>query len=63
MSHQIENSNKEIKLLKQQHRNSGVEKYNHQNKNFSREAGSTKDLSWQKQISKIKDRSISIHRE
>ena len=26
--HQIENTDKEITLLKQQHRNSGVEKYN-----------------------------------
>lgn len=31
MLHQIKNTYKEVKLLKQQHRNSGVEKYNNQN--------------------------------
>lgn len=36
MSHQKENINKEIKLLKQQHIETGVEKYNNQNENFTR---------------------------
>lgn len=44
ISHHIENSNKETKLLKQQFwRILEWKKYNNQNKTFTRKAGSTED--------------------